>query len=57
MKIREQVTAGVLSALEAIGPNEEAMRRAIIRLSLPDAAVQGPTYLVVAGRLNLEGNR
>ncbi len=45
MKIREQVTAGVLSALESIGSNEEAMRRAIIRLSLPDAAVQGPTYL------------
>jgi len=45
MKIREQVTAGVLSALESIGSNEEAMRRAIIRLSLPNAAVQGPTYL------------
>lgn len=45
MKIREQVTAGVSSALESIGSNEEAMRRAIIRLSLPDAAVQGPTYL------------
>ena len=45
MKIREKVTFGVLSVLEAIGPHEEAMRRAVNRLSLPDAAVQGPSYL------------
>lgn len=42
MKIRDKVTAGVLSALYAIGPHEEAARRAISRMSLPDALGQGP---------------
>ena len=45
MKIREKVTAGVLAALYAIGPHEEAARRAISRLSLPDALGQGPKQL------------
>lgn len=45
MKIRDKVTAGVLSALYAIGPHEEAARRAMSRLSLPDALGQGPKQL------------
>ncbi|MEP3890896.1 MAG: COQ9 family protein [Hellea sp.] len=45
MKIRERVTAGVLAALYAIGPHEEAARRAMSRLSLPDALGQGPKQL------------
>jgi len=42
MKIRDKVTAGVLARLYAIGPHEEAARRAVARLSLPDAIGQGP---------------
>jgi len=45
MKIRDKVTAGVLSALYAIGPHEEAARRAMSRMSLPDALGQGPRQL------------
>jgi len=45
MKIRDKVTAGVLSALYAIGPHEEAARRAMSRMSLPDALGQGPKQL------------
>ena len=45
MRIRDKVTAGVLALLETIGPNEEAVRRAIARLSLPDALGQGPKHL------------
>ena len=45
MKIRDKVTAGVLSALYAIGPHEEAARRAMSRMSLPDALGQGPNQL------------
>jgi len=45
MKIRDKVTAGVLSSMYAIGPHEEAARRAISRLSLPDALGQGPKQL------------
>ena len=45
MKIRDKVTAGVLSALYAIGPHEEAARRAVARLSLPDALGQGPKQI------------
>ena len=45
MKIRDKVTAGVLSALYAIGPHEEAARRALSRMSLPDALGQGPRQL------------
>ena len=45
LKIREKVTAGVLAALYAIGPHEEAARRAMSRMSLPDALGQGPKQL------------
>ena len=45
MKIRDKVTAGVLSALYAIGPHEEAARRAMSRMSLPDALGQGPKQI------------
>jgi len=45
MKIRDKVTAGVLSALYAIGPHEEAARRSLSRMSLPDALGQGPKQL------------
>ena len=45
MKIRDKVTAGVLSRLYAIGPHEEAARRALARLTLPDALGQGPKQL------------
>ena len=45
MKIRDKVTAGVLAALYAIGPHEEAARRAMSRMSLPDALGQGPKQL------------
>jgi len=45
MKIRDKVTAGVLARLKAIGPHEEAARRAVSRLALPDALGQGPKQL------------
>ena len=45
LKIRDKVTAGVLAALYAIGPHEEAARRAMSRMSLPDAIGQGPKQL------------
>ena len=45
MKIRDKVTHGVLARLEAIGPHEEAARRAVSRLSLPSALGQGPKQL------------
>ena len=45
MKIRDKVTAGVLARLYAIGPHEEAARRAAARLSLPDAMGQGPKHI------------
>lgn len=41
MKIRERVTQGVLLRLQAIGPHEEAARRASSRLILPDLAATG----------------
>ena len=41
LKIRERVTQGVLLRLEAIGPHEEAGRRASSRLILPDLAAKG----------------
>ena len=41
MKIRERVTFAVRQRLEAIGPNEEAARKARARLLLPDAAGLG----------------
>lgn len=45
MKIRDKVTAGILARLYAIGPHEEAARRALARLALPDAMGQGPKQL------------
>lgn len=41
MKIRQRVTFAVLARLEAIGPHEEAARRARARLLLHDAATLG----------------
>ena len=41
LKIRSRVTQGVLLRLEAIGPHEEAARRASSRLILPDLAATG----------------
>ncbi len=45
MKIRDKVTAGVWARLKALGPHEEAARRAFARLTLPDALGQGPQQL------------
>jgi len=45
MRIRDKVTHGVLFRLEAIGPHEEAARRAVSRLSLPNALGQGPSQV------------
>lgn len=41
LKIRDKVTQGVLARLEAIGPHEDAARRAMARLSLPDSFLTG----------------
>lgn len=41
LKIRERVTEGVLARLQALGPHEEAARRASSRLVLPDMAGTG----------------
>ena len=48
MKIRDKVTAGVLARFEAIGPHQEAARRAAARLALPDCAGQGPAQIWAA---------
>jgi len=48
MRIRDKVTAGVLSRLYAIGPFEEAARRAISRTALPDGLLLGPKILWAA---------
>ena len=45
MRIRDKVTTGVLKRLEAIGSHEQAARRALSRLSFPDAIGQGPSQL------------
>jgi ubiquinone biosynthesis protein COQ9 len=45
MRIRDKVTAGVLSRLYAIGPHEEAARRAIARTALPDGLSLSPKIL------------
>lgn len=42
MKIRERVTQGVLARLESIAPHDEAARRAMSRLALPDSFLTGP---------------
>lgn len=45
MRIRDKVTQGVLARLEAIGPHEEAARRALSRLTLPDAVAQAASQV------------
>lgn len=45
MRIRDKVTAGVLSRLYVIGPHEEAARRAIARTALPDGLSLSPKIL------------
>ncbi|NNC37069.1 MAG: COQ9 family protein [Acidimicrobiales bacterium] len=45
MRIRDKVTAGVLSRMYAIGPHEEAARRAIARTALPDGLSLSPKVL------------
>lgn len=45
MRIRDKVSAGVLSRLYAIGPHEEAARRAIARTALPDGLSLSPKIL------------
>lgn len=45
MRIRDKVTSGVLARLETIGPHEEAARRALSRLSLPDGLPQAASQL------------
>ncbi len=48
MRIRDKVTAGVLARLYAIGPHEEAARRAIARTALVDGLSLGPKILWAA---------
>ena len=48
MRIRDKVTAGVLARLYAIGPFEEAARRAVARTALPDGISLGPKVLWAA---------
>ncbi len=48
MRIRDKVTAGVLSRFYAIGPHEEAARRAIARTALPDGLSLSPKILWAA---------
>lgn len=45
MKVRDRVTFCVLARLEAIGPNEEAARRARARLLLPDAVTESASLV------------
>ena len=45
LRIRDKVTEGVIALLETIGSNEEAARRALSRLSVPDAVGQGTSQL------------
>ncbi len=48
MRIRDKVSAGVLARLYAIGPHEDAARRAIARTALPDGLSLGPKILWAA---------
>ena len=48
MRIRDKVTAGVLARFYAIGPHEEAARRAIARTALPDGLTLSPKILWAA---------
>ncbi|HHI88636.1 MAG TPA: COQ9 family protein [Hellea balneolensis] len=45
MRIRDKVTAGVLARFEAMEGHEEAARRALARLALPDGLSLGPQLL------------
>ena len=45
LKIRQRVTQSVLARLMAIGPHEEAARRALAKLSIPTSAAAGPKTL------------
>lgn len=45
MRIRDKVTAGVLARFYALGPHEEAARRAIARTALPDGLSLSPKIL------------
>lgn len=45
MKVRDRVTFCLLARLEAIGPNEEAARRARARLLLPDAVTESASLV------------
>ena len=45
MRIRDKVTQGVLARLEAGGDHDEAARRAMSRLTLPDALGKGPAII------------
>ncbi len=45
MKIRARVREGVIARFEAIGPHEEAARRAIAKLALPSAGGAGAKML------------
>ncbi len=48
MRIRDKVAAGALARLYAIGPHEEAARRAVARTALPDGLMLGPKVLWAA---------
>ncbi len=45
MRIRDKVTAGVLARFYAIGPHDEAARRALARTALPDGLSLSPKIL------------
>ena len=45
MRIRDKVTEGVWSYIEAMENHEDAARRAMARLSLPDAIGRGPKHV------------
>lgn len=45
MRIRDKVTAGVLARFYAMGPHEDAARRALARTALPDGMSLGPKIL------------
>lgn len=45
MRIRDKVTAGVLARFYALGPHEEAAKRAVARTALPDGLTLSPKIL------------
>jgi len=45
MRIRDKVTAGVLARFYALGPHEDAARRAVARTALPDGLTLSPKIL------------